>query len=209
MSSALTLCVAVGDDERPLVVAAARQLAAAVSAALGRTWPVSIERVDPERGNAAGQIWIASLMDDVSRKEDIDATARRWLARIERWSYPGKPRILLSTLFRHVPPSPGGRITIERLRRLNWMGMYLSRSAGIEIVDIDRLFALCGARALGTDYRCLGPHAAELGGHAIAAAILAGNMDKMIPAPIQEAAARRHGGILDVAAVVQRRVVAS
>jgi hypothetical protein len=202
----LTLVAMVGEAERPIAIAAARQVSAAASAVLGSDWTVTLILSDPDNRTISGSIRIASLIDDVLRDESVETTTRRWLERIERWSLEGKSRILLSTLFRRVGPADSDSVDVERLRRLNMMALFLSRSTGIEIVDIDRLFAWCGARRLATDYRCLGQHAAELGGHAIAAAIFAGGLDDFLPADVQEAAARQHGGIQDMRAILKRRV---
>jgi hypothetical protein len=203
----LTLAATVSDGERPLAIAAARQLSAAVSSALGSEWPVSFIQTGPDDDVASGSIRIASLVDDVLRDEAIETMTRRWAERIERWSQAGTSRILLSTLFRSVARGHGDDRVIERLRRLNMMALSLSRTTGIEIVDIDRLFAWCGARRLQTDYRCLGPSAAELGGHAIVAAIFAGGLDDVLPAHIQEKAATEHGGLLHLTTIFERRVL--
>jgi hypothetical protein len=207
-SAKLPLLTTVGEAERPVAIAAARQLSAAVGTALGADWPVALFLSDPEGETGSGSIWIASLIGDVGRDEAIETTTRRWQERIERWSHRGNPRILLSTLFRSVASSDDRRATVERLRRLNMMALSLSRSTGVEIVDIDRLFAWYGRDTLGTDYRCVGERAALLGGHAIAAAIFAGGLDEVLPGPVQEAAARHHGGIDDVATILDRRIAA-
>ncbi len=204
-TAALTLCATMGEAERPMIRAAAHQLSAAVSAVLGSPWPVSVVAADCADGVPPGSIWIASLIEDVRRSERIEATMQRWRERIEGWSRHGAPRILLTTLFRSVPLSTDDQTSLERLRRLNRMAIALSCETGIEIVDIDRLFSWCGARSLETDYRCRGQRAAELGGHAIAAAIFAAGLDDFLPADVQENANKQHGGILDVAAIFQRR----
>lgn len=188
------------------MMAASRQLSAAVGAALGRNWPVPVVFCDLADDSASGVVWIVSMAEDATRREDIEVTTRRWMERIGHLARPGERRILLTTLFRCVSPAQGAQPTIERIRRLNVMAMHLSRSTGIEIVDIDRLFALHGARALGSDYRCLGPHAAELAGHAIAACIFEGGLDEFLSAHIQEEAARRHGGAEDLSTILQRRI---
>ncbi len=205
-SETLTVYTVVGEDERPVIIAALQQLSTAVNAALGHDWPITLVLSDVEGHIGAGSILIASLIEDVQRSEAIEVTMQRWLERIERWSQQGQPRILLPTLFRKLSPVSGDRTTIERLRRLNMMALHLSRRTGIEIVDVDRLFALCGARTLGTDYRCQGAHAAALGGHAIAAAIFAGGLDDFLEARVQEAAAMHHGGAQDIATILQRRI---
>ena len=206
MTAEPCLYAAMGEQARPLVSAAARQLSAAVGTVLGRPWPVAVDPSEPAGTAPAGAILIASLIEDVMRKEPIETTTRRWQERIERWSHRGISRILLCTLFRNVSGPVKGEVDIERLRRLDMMALYLSRNEGIEIVDVDRLFAWCGARTLGTDYRCLGPRAAELGGHAMVATIFAGSLDDFLPADVQDAAARQHGGSQDLAAIMQRRI---
>ena len=61
---------------------------------------------------------------------------------------------------------------MERIRRLNQMVIGYSRESGIEIVDLDRQFALFGARRLGTNYLCLGEAAVQAGTFSLVNAIL-------------------------------------
>ena len=208
-SAPLILCAALSKEEHPIALAAAQQFSAAVNTALGSVWPIKLVLANADGRIASASIWIASMIDDVSRREPIEATTQRWQERRQRWSQRGGKRILLATLFGSVPCVSGDPTKVERLRRLNMMALRLSRESGIEIVDIDRLFSLCGARKLATDYRCRGESAAQLAGHAITAAIFAGGLDDFLPAEVQERAATLHGGIQDVAGILQRRTTLS
>jgi hypothetical protein len=95
---------------------------------------------------------------------------------------------------------------VERFRRLNLMAIELSRELDFEIVDVDRLLALCGARTIGAEYRGASHAAARLSGHAVAAAILDGDMDAWIDAVQQHRAGTAHGGVRDIRRLIERHV---
>lgn len=180
-----------------MIMAAARQLRDCVATAIGNDWPVRVrfESLDVT-AIPAGTVLILSLADDMA-----DSAAVRWRIRIARCAAAGHRRILLCNLFRHVVGGGQRTDVIERIRRLDRMAIDLSREAGAEIVDIDRLFALCGARALGS-----AAQAAQLAGHAIAAAILEGGLDEHLDPAVQDRATHLHGGVRDIRAIAERRL---
>lgn len=195
----------VSDAERAGIAAAGQQLAEALSAGSGVAWQVRLHFASFEDGDIPPEAAIVtSLHHDVDGAEPVDRIAERWQARIRRHRAAGHGRILLCNLFRHVQePSPAG-ITIERLRRLNQLAINLSRTAGIEIVDVDRLLALFGARAIETDYRCDSAAARRLVGHAIAAAILDGDLGGRVDDAAQGRASDAHGGVRDIRRLTER-----
>jgi hypothetical protein len=80
---------------------------------------------------------------------------------------------------------------MERIRRLDLMVAHLSHDFGINVVDIDRMFAFVGARRLGTDYRLHGDAAACIAGFAITSAFLEVGLDDAVPTDVLERA-REH-----------------
>jgi len=178
--------------ERPVIEVAAQRLVGCVSKATGATWPVRLRLLTPDEAPPPGMAIIASMIGDVAASEPDSEQA--WRSRIARWRSTGDIRILLCTIFRHVDDVAVRPLMVERIRRLNLLAITLSRSEGIEIVDLDRLFALHGARMLGTDYRCIGPDAATIAGVTIAGAVLGGDLDDHLDAALREQAYRIHGG---------------
>jgi len=178
--------------ERPVLEVAAQRMVECVSKATGTTWPVRLRFLTPDEAPPPGMAIIASMVGDVATSEtDIEWV---WHSRIARWRSAGDIRILLCTVFRHVDDAAVRPRAVERIRRLNLLAIALSRSEGVEIVDLDRLFALHGARTLGTDYRCTGADAATVAGVTIAGAVLGGDLDDHLDAATREQAYRIHGG---------------
>ncbi len=195
----------VTEAERTAMVAAAEQLSLAVGGAMGTSWPVQLRLALPDEADIPeGAILVSSLLADMADNEPVETVVERWRERIARCRAAGHDRILLCNLFRHVE----GRTpaTIERIRRLNLMAIELSRELGFEIVDIDRLLALCGARTIGADYRGTSHAATRLIGHAVAAAILDGDMDAWIDPAVQHRAGAAHGGVRDIFRLLERHV---
>ena len=93
----------------------------------------------------------------------------------------GHATLLIPTLFRRADE-------IERIRRLNLHAITLSRALGVQVVDLDRIFALVGARSL------IPALAEELAAHAIVGAILAAGLDAFASPERQERARLRNGG---------------
>ena len=93
----------------------------------------------------------------------------------------GHATVLIPTLFRRTGD-------IEPIRRLNLGAIELSRTLGAQIVDLDRIFALVGARLLSPALT------EDLTAHAIVGAILAAGLDAFAPPERQEQARLRNGG---------------
>lgn len=202
---AIDLAAIVGGEERDTIVAAARRL----SHCLGEDdsgWPVRVHlgtAEAPPPGPSA--IVIASLRADADLLEaPLDAIVARWPPRLAMLREGGHGAILMPTLFRHVADPAARPALVERIRRLNLIAVALSRTHGVQIVDVDRAFALVGARALATDYRGHGPIARDVAAHAIVAAILATGLDAQVSAERQERARARNGGRETVAAILAR-----
>lgn len=192
-----------GPPSRAAMVAAAEQLSECVTAAVGHSWPVRLRIEERDGAVPPGAILVASLLDDMISGEELSAIAARWRERIARCRTAGHERILIANLFRHVAGDPDAA---ERIRRLNLLAIELSRELDVEIVDVDRLLSLLGGRTIGSDYRSDSEAAARLTGHAITAAILAGDWSDHLDPDIQQQAAKLHGGLRDVRRLLDRYV---
>ena len=165
----IDLAALVPDDERAGIVAAARRL----SHCLGEDregQPVRVRfataDVLPPGPSAA---LILSLRS--APGPELIAAARD----------AGHETLLIPTIFRHGD-------AIERVRRMNLQAIRLSRTSGVQIVDLDRIFALVGARFLSPAL------IDELNAHAIVGAILSAGLDAFASAGRQEQARLRNGG---------------
>jgi len=196
----------VGQAERAVPIEGARQLAACVGSAIGAEWPVRMRFIASGETPPPAIALVTTLIADVASDAPLATVDTRWRESVARWFAAGQQRILLCTLFRSVADPAVRAARIERIRRLNLLAIGLSRDTGVEIVDVDRLFALCGARAIGTDYRCTGPAADGLAGHAIAAAILAGDLGAALDPAVQERAAHALGSVGDTQALILQHV---
>lgn len=178
--------------QRDALICAGDQLAYAVGAALGREWPVRLRLIgadDPEipPGVALVAVPFVAAEDPVSL---ADAEAL-WARRIASYRGAGHDRILLANLFQgDAPRAPGG---VARIRQLNRLAVELSRRHGAEIVDVDRLLALVGARALAAAPQGADLARAQLTGHAIAHALLQGDLGPGLEPAVQVEAGRLHG----------------
>lgn len=216
-SPPLLLIEAVVDDaERAALVAAFEQLAECLNASSGILWPVrlrfrpSIEAIDLADRPA---VVIASLLPAIAQDgESVSRTAETWRRQFSSLVQGKVPAIFVCTVFRHVADGSGDRrlagppAAAERIRRVNLLAAELSHDTGIGVIDIDRVFAHFGARALKTDYRLAGPIAAEVAGHTIVSSILATGIDDFIPPGIQERAKRYQGGLSEIGNLVRRRL---
>lgn len=194
------------EDQRAAMAAAAEMLSRYVGFALGADWPVFLRLIAPDDAEIPpGVVLVAALLEDSALHDPIASTRARWAARIGRYRAAGHDRVLLCNLFRRVEDPTGEGPGVEQIRRLNRMAIDLSREFGVEIVDIDRLFALCGGRSLDTDYRGGGGMAPRLAGHAIANAILQGEMGGCLDAGVQARASAAHGGEREILRLVERQ----
>lgn len=148
----------VTDEERPMIVAGAEQLSAAVADAAGAPFPIRL-RFTGANTVLAADLTITSLALDLQQAWDTERRSAFWSAR----SGP----TLLCNLFRHVPHRREHPEVIARIRQLNMFAIRLSRERDVTIVDLDRLFALVGARALADH-----GNAASVGGREIAETVL-------------------------------------
>jgi hypothetical protein len=198
--------------EESVARAAALQLCDCLAAATGTRWSLSLSLPQemPPPAKLNGAIIVDSLSRELSvRDEPIAVTRDRWRARLAAYAAAGCKMALICTIFRHVA-DPGERgVLLERIRRLNLLAAELSRETGVGVVDIDRLFALFGARWLHSDYRLSGAIAAEVAGHAIVTALFTGGLDGWVPAEVEHRAKAFHGELSDIPAIVERRLRAA
>jgi hypothetical protein len=75
-----------------------------------------------------------------------------------------------------------------RIARLNLLAAEISRETGCNVIDIDRVLADIGARALQTDYRLAGRYAAEAVAATIALTLLSLGLDEYATYETQETA---------------------
>ena len=192
----LDMVALVTPGEHDTILAAAHRLSRCLGDDGSAGWPVRLRFVASDSAPNVppappGTLLVTSLRAALDTGDvPLADVAERWRARIER-ERPSGP-VLLCTLFRHVANRSAGPVLAERIRRLNLLALELSRTAGIEIVDIDRLFALAGARTLDTDHRGQGRRAAALAAHAIVAAALAAGLGPAVPEPRQALARQRN-----------------
>lgn len=204
---AFAIVAAFAEAGRAMIISAAEQLSACMSGVAGSRWPVRLRFIGRDDGAIpSGAVFLSSLIDDVSSGDGLEQVEAKWRVRIARYRQAGHDRILLCSLFRHVAPGNGQADTVERIRRLNQLLILLSRDTGVEIADVDRLLALCGARLMGSDYRCTSQASARLAGQAITAAILDGELEGDLDGTIQQSAIAAHGGVRDIGRLLARHV---
>ena len=196
----------VAEDERDTILGAAHRLSRCLDGT-GSGWPVRLHFATPDApppGPSAALI--CSLRADAdAMTAPIETISARWEGRVAAARQARHATILMPSLFRHVADRAARPTLTERIRRLNLLAILLSRSLDVQVVDLDRAFALVGARTLESDYRGQGRLAPLVAAHAIVAAVLAAGLDAQVPAAQQEQAARRNGGRETVAAIIARQ----
>lgn len=213
---ALLLIDAVVDDtERPALVAATEQLRECLAVAAGSAWSVdirfraSLEAIDV---HDRPTVVVTSLLPELARhSESLVATEARWRGQLLSLTAMAVPAVLICTIFRHVADPARGQpdsrpSTRERIRRLNLLAIELSHDTGAGVVDIDRVCAHVGARALATDYRLTGRVAAEVAASAIVSSVVGAGLDDLISPQIQERAQQLLGNLRDVGQRVERQL---
>ena len=209
----LLIDVVVANAERAALIAAFEQLCECLGAASGITWPARLEfRPSTSAVDLSATIVIASLMPELARDDEpVPQIVRRWQQNCSSLIAAAIPAVFVCTVFRHVAdypanPKPEEPALIERIRRLNLVAVELSRETGVLVIDIDRIFAHIGARALRTDHRLSGPSAAEVAGYTIVSSILASGLDDFIPLEIQERAKQFQGSLAQIGSFIGRRL---
>jgi hypothetical protein len=199
-------------SENQGLIAAAEMLSECLGTAVGEAaWPVRLEVNAPGAGVAQSPpgVLILSLLDEVERTEEpIGETQRRWDAALQLHLAQGVP-IFLRTIFRNIGDAPRDGTPppmLERIRRLNRMIVGLSHRHGVGVIDIDRACAHFGAGPLQTDWRLGGTLAAEVAGHTTAWSLLSQGLDELIDPDHQEKARANLGGLLQIRALVERRL---
>jgi hypothetical protein len=189
----------VGDTERPALVAAAKELGECLGAASGGAWPIELrfrESVSAIASSDLPTIVIASLLPEVVGEEEPWPQAEaRWRQDLLSLRDRQIPAVFVCTIFRHVA-NRSVYPSIERIRRLNLLVAELSHDIGINVIDIDRVFAHIGAAALQTDYRVTGPAAVQAAANVIVSSVLAAGLDHIIPAAVQEEAKKKFQSFL-------------
>jgi hypothetical protein len=193
-------------EQRDAILAAAGQLSSCMGDALDGDWPLRLRLVGPDDVEVPLGIVLVAWVADRESREPLAETEARWRARIARYQALGHHRILLCTLARQAGAPGAAMEGVERLRRLRRLVIGLSRDLGVEIVDADRLLALCGLRRIAADPRGAAAATAQLVGHAIVDAILQGDMGDGVEAMVQAQASKIHGGVRYIPGVVARRL---
>jgi hypothetical protein len=211
----LLIQAVVDESERPALVAAQEQLDECVGAASGVAWSTRLlfsESVPAIDWSEPPGVVIASFLPVATRSEEpLQAVEARWRSDLDTLAARDVPATFVCTVFRHVAHGPADgppdarRPTVERIRRLNLLAAELSHDTGVSVIDIDRVFAHFGARALLTDYSLGGTVAAEVAAHTIVSSILDAGLDDFIPPNIQERARAILGDLAAVGALVTRQ----
>lgn len=206
----------VADAERPAVIAAGQQLHECLTEASGQTWQIAVRFCASAAAVASRQrptLVILSLMPDLRRDDEaISQTEARWREALGALM-PRVPSVFLCTLFRHVPATAtrdglaACTALRERIRRLNLLAAELSHDTGALVLDIDRVFAHLGARALKTGYSLAGPRAAEAAGYTIASGVLAGALEELVPPDLRQRARQLRGEPWGIAPYIRRRLL--
>lgn len=187
-------CVA-DAGERAVMLSASRQLAGCVSAALGHDWTLALDLAAPDDPVPAGAHVVVSLRGALLSGDPMETIAADWNRRVAALVAAGHPVVML-TIYRHVADSRHAAL-VARCRRINMLVVDLSHRHGVEVADVDRAFSLAGAASAGSDYRCTGGVATRLAGHAVAAAVLALDLEPHLPAGVQAKALAAHAYIGD------------
>jgi hypothetical protein len=201
MPATLAVAAVVDAAERAAVGLAAERLGACLEHATGTSWSVNVRFLDtPADTDVERQaLVIASLLPELRQLDEPSAmTAARWRAFFKSLPGEGAPAAFLCTIFRHVgsaadrwqnraPP-----VAIERIRRLNLLAAEISQATGVNIIDIDRVFAHVGARALRTDYRLGGELATGLAADTIVTTVLTVGLGERLPPDAQDRALAFH-----------------
>jgi hypothetical protein len=218
MPQPLLIQAVVSKAERAALVAAFEQLCECLGAASGIAWPVKLDfRPSLSAVDLSATIVIASLMPELARDDEpVPQIVRRWRENVSPLIAATIPAVFVCTVFRCIAnypvlSRPEELTLIERIRRLNLVVVELSHETGAMVIDIDRIFAHLGARALRTNYLLNGPEAAEVAGHAIVSNILSAGLDDFIPFEVQQRAKQfqgdlPRGALPDIGAFIQRRL---
>jgi len=194
------------EEQRAAMLAAATQLSACVGDALGGDWPVRLRLVAPDEAEIPSGVVLVATIAARGTDEAPDAVEARWRDRIARYRTRGHERILLCNLARQAGAPVPAPVEMARLRRLRRSVITLSRDLGVEVVDAERLLALCGLRRIAADPRGPGVAAADLIGHAVVDAILQGDLGEGMDPALQARASQHHGGVRDIPRLVARRI---
>ena len=207
------IAAVVDDAERPALVAASEQLSECLSATSGVRWPVGIRLLDSIADIQKPTVIITSLLPEVARADEpISMTEARWRRDLSKLMKLAVSSVFVCTVFRSVankpkPGQPDARSrTLERIRLLNLLAAQLSHDTGINVIDIDSIFAHIGARHMQTDYCLGGAVAAEVAAYTIVVGILAIGLDDIIPPDVQERAREYQGDFLRINDIVSRRL---
>lgn len=170
-------------------------------------------RTSGDENNSAVQpaAIIRSLLPEAALdKEALPETKRR----LERELSALKARagaVLICTVFRGVGrTSPEQQkfdtSRLERIRRVNLLAVELSHEFDVSVIDIDRVFAHLGGRALGCDYRPLTSLAANAAAYTIVSELLELAPELGIPPELEERAKAVYGGAPNLLGFLQRRL---
>lgn len=204
---ALPVDAFVTTGEQPMMIAAGEQLSEALRDDAERPWPVrlSFSSFDTE-GAAPGPIVVTSLLADAMSLEPLATVEAVWRDRLAKGLAGADRIVVLCTVFRVVGDRQARPILIERIRRLNLLAAELSQAFNTYVVDLDRTLSFFGAATLQSDFRLVGHRAAEAAGHAVVTTLFAAGLGGLVPVERQAIGAKRHGGLHQLAAVVEPRL---
>jgi hypothetical protein len=209
----ITIDARVDAAEGPGLIAAGEQLSECLGLAAGEEgWPVKLSFRAPGDKLAASPVpsaVIVSLLPDVGQlDEPTIETEARWRVYLDRLQSSGAP-VFVRTVFRHVSDRGREGVTspvLERIRRLNRIAVGLSHEFGVAVIDVDRVLADLGGRALKTDYRLAGALAAEVSGHTTVTSLLSFGLDGAIDPNLQQKAKEILGDLRKIDVFINRRL---
>jgi len=186
------------DGERDALLGAVEDLRQCFAAASGTTFPIEVRfhsALSAIKVDSGKTLIITSLLLELTEPEEpLAAVEARLRAAFSRLIREGVPAIFLCTVYRRIDPDArtkdpvGAAARMERIRRLNFLGIELSHDFGINIIDLDRSFAHIGGRSLGTDFNLRGATAILAARHVIASVLFAVGLDDFCLPELQDAA---------------------
>jgi hypothetical protein len=206
----------VAASEEAAVEAAVAQLGDCLAAATGKTGRIDVRfhrsfgSLDRHRPPTAT---VVSLLPELARPaEPFASIETRWRLQLAGLGEARAASTFICTIFRAVRRVQAAHVAddtaalVERIRRLNMLAVELSHDTGVNVIDIDRIFAHLGAANLNCDHRLIGAPAEEAAGYAIVSALLGFALDDIVPSDVLRRAKELQGPIWELGRLVERRL---
>ncbi len=182
----------VTENESLIVERAATRLRELLEAADKSPWSSDVQPVPRSEGKGAPPpeaVYVLSLAKWLEQPlEPWGQVATAVRGRVRALASRG-PKVVLLTIFRHVPMGSdphADRDLLVRIRRLNLLAIELSNEFNVSVADLDRDFADIGALPLATDFRLGGEAAAALAAWALVRCVTANAVDGLVDFGLQD-----------------------